>query len=206
MVEGTWRPVVVLVVFVFLGSWRATIIPLLAVPVAIIGTFAVMMALGFSANTVSLLALAVVGLAVALASLRLAVRSDDAVLVELGARRRTRDLGAPAARRRAHASRGRRARGRARLRIILPQGVRTFVHRAAHRLGPVVAGRGRRRRGADIRYEIRNGRINFMPDGGNQRNGAISGGPYDDFFIEAPQILHRPAAACHDEEIGSIWG
>jgi HAE1 family hydrophobic/amphiphilic exporter-1 len=48
---------VILVVFLFLGSWRATLIPLVAVPVALIGTFAVMLALGFSLNTVSLLAL-----------------------------------------------------------------------------------------------------------------------------------------------------
>src|SRR5690606_20410047 len=39
---------VLLVVFVFLGSWRATIIPMLAVPVAIVGTFTGMMILGFS--------------------------------------------------------------------------------------------------------------------------------------------------------------
>jgi HAE1 family hydrophobic/amphiphilic exporter-1 len=48
---------VILVVFLFLVSWRATLIPLVAVPVALIGTFAVMLALGFSLNTVSLLAL-----------------------------------------------------------------------------------------------------------------------------------------------------
>ncbi|MFO1140797.1 MAG: efflux RND transporter permease subunit, partial [Amaricoccus sp.] len=47
---------VIIVVFLFLGNWRATLIPLLAVPVALIGTFAVMLALGFSLNTVSLLA------------------------------------------------------------------------------------------------------------------------------------------------------
>ena len=45
-----------IVVFVFLGNLRATLIPIIAVPVALIGTFAVMLALGFSANTVSLLA------------------------------------------------------------------------------------------------------------------------------------------------------
>ncbi|RPH70771.1 MAG: hydrophobe/amphiphile efflux-1 family RND transporter, partial [Hyphomicrobiales bacterium] len=48
---------VVIVVFIFLGSLRATIIPLIAVPVSLVGTFAVMMAMGYSANTVSLLAL-----------------------------------------------------------------------------------------------------------------------------------------------------
>ncbi len=62
---------VVLVVFVFLGSLRATIIPTIAVPVSLIGTFAVLLVLGFSANTVSLLALVLaVGIVV-----------DDAIVV-----------------------------------------------------------------------------------------------------------------------------
>ena len=45
---------VAVVVLVFLQSWRATLIPLAAVPVAIIGTFATMLALGFSLNTLTL--------------------------------------------------------------------------------------------------------------------------------------------------------
>jgi len=62
---------VVLVVFLFLGNLRATIIPTVAVPVSLIGTFAVLLALGFSANTVSLLALVLaVGIVV-----------DDAIVV-----------------------------------------------------------------------------------------------------------------------------
>jgi hydrophobe/amphiphile efflux-1 (HAE1) family protein len=48
---------VALVVLVFLQNWRATIIPLVAVPVAIIGTFAVMAAMGFSLNNLSLFGL-----------------------------------------------------------------------------------------------------------------------------------------------------
>jgi hydrophobe/amphiphile efflux-1 (HAE1) family protein len=48
---------VAIVVFIFLGNFRATLIPIIAVPVALIGTFAVMLALGYSANTISLLAL-----------------------------------------------------------------------------------------------------------------------------------------------------
>jgi HAE1 family hydrophobic/amphiphilic exporter-1 len=60
-----------LVVFLFLGSWRATLIPILAVPVALIGTFAVMLAIGFSANTVSLLALV----------LAIGIVVDDAIVV-----------------------------------------------------------------------------------------------------------------------------
>ena len=62
---------VVIVVFLFLGSLRATIIPTIAVPVSLIGAFAVLAAMGFSANTVSLLALVVaIGLVV-----------DDAIVV-----------------------------------------------------------------------------------------------------------------------------
>ncbi|TCR86002.1 multidrug efflux RND transporter permease subunit [Rhizobium sp. BK376] len=62
---------VVIVVYLFLGSVRATLIPLIAVPVSLIGTFAVMMGLGFSANTVSLLALV----------LAIGIVVDDAIVV-----------------------------------------------------------------------------------------------------------------------------
>jgi len=48
---------VVLVVIIFLQTWRASIIPLLAVPVSIVGTFAVMLGFGFSINTLSLFGL-----------------------------------------------------------------------------------------------------------------------------------------------------
>ncbi len=62
---------VAIVVFVFLGNLRATIIPIIAVPVALVGTFAVMLVLGFSANTVSLLALV----------LAIGIVVDDAIVV-----------------------------------------------------------------------------------------------------------------------------
>lgn len=48
---------VILVVFLFLGSLRATLVPVAAVPVSLIGTFAILLAFGFTLNTVSLLAL-----------------------------------------------------------------------------------------------------------------------------------------------------
>src|ERR1700732_2894629 len=48
---------VLLVVFIFLQNWRATLIPLIAVPVSLIGTFAVFPMLGFSINTLSLFGL-----------------------------------------------------------------------------------------------------------------------------------------------------
>ena len=48
---------VIVVVFVFLQNWRATLIPLLTIPVAVIGTFALFPALGFSINTTSLFGL-----------------------------------------------------------------------------------------------------------------------------------------------------
>jgi HAE1 family hydrophobic/amphiphilic exporter-1 len=62
---------VVLVVYLFLQSWRATLIPLLAVPVSLVGTFAVFPLLGFSINTLSLFGLVLaIGLVV-----------DDAIVV-----------------------------------------------------------------------------------------------------------------------------
>jgi HAE1 family hydrophobic/amphiphilic exporter-1 len=62
---------VVLVVFLFLQNWRATLIPLLAVPVSLIGTFLVFPLLGFSINTLSLFGLVLaIGLVV-----------DDAIVV-----------------------------------------------------------------------------------------------------------------------------
>ncbi len=48
---------VVLVIFVFLQSWRATLIPFIAVPVVLLGTFAILYGLGFSINTMTLFGL-----------------------------------------------------------------------------------------------------------------------------------------------------
>jgi hydrophobe/amphiphile efflux-1 (HAE1) family protein len=62
---------VVIVVFLFLGSLRATIIPAIAVPVSVIGAFAVLLVLGYSANTVSLLAMV----------LAIGILVDDAIVV-----------------------------------------------------------------------------------------------------------------------------
>src|SRR3984885_5655462 len=62
---------VIIVVFIFLQGWRASLIPLLAVPVALIGTFAFFPIFGFSLNTLSLLGLVLaIGLVV-----------DDAIVV-----------------------------------------------------------------------------------------------------------------------------
>ena len=62
---------VVIVVMVFLQTWRASIIPLVAVPVSLIGTFAVMLGLGFSLNTLSLFGLV----------LSIGIVVDDAIVV-----------------------------------------------------------------------------------------------------------------------------
>ncbi|QRM31983.1 efflux RND transporter permease subunit [Microvirga sp. VF16] len=62
---------VVLVVFLFLQNWRATLIPLLAVPVSIVGTFAGMYALGFSVNLLTLFGLI----------LAIGIVVDDAIIV-----------------------------------------------------------------------------------------------------------------------------
>src|SRR5690606_30541895 len=48
---------VVVVVLIFLQTWRAAIIPIIAIPVTLVGTFAVQLALGFSINSLSLFAL-----------------------------------------------------------------------------------------------------------------------------------------------------
>ena len=62
---------VFIVVLVFLQDWRATIIPMIAVPVSLIGTFAVMAALGFSLNNLSLFGLV----------LAIGIVVDDAIVV-----------------------------------------------------------------------------------------------------------------------------
>jgi len=71
--DTLWQAVilVILVVFIFLQGWRATLIPLIAVPVSLIGTFAVFPLIGFSINTLSLFGLVLaIGLVV-----------DDAIVV-----------------------------------------------------------------------------------------------------------------------------
>ena len=68
---------VILVVFLFLQDWRATLIPLLAVPVSLVGTFVLFPAFGFSINTLSLFGLVLaIGLVV-----------DDAIVVVEGVQR-----------------------------------------------------------------------------------------------------------------------
>jgi multidrug efflux pump len=62
---------VALVVIVFLQTWRASVIPLLAVPVSVVGTFAVMLMFGFSINTLSLFGLV----------LAIGIVVDDAIVV-----------------------------------------------------------------------------------------------------------------------------
>ncbi|PNU31773.1 MULTISPECIES: efflux RND transporter permease subunit [Serratia] len=62
---------VVIVVVVFLRSWRASLIPLLAVPVSLVGTFAIMHLMGFSLNTLSLFGLV----------LSIGIVVDDAIVV-----------------------------------------------------------------------------------------------------------------------------
>ncbi|MGH9445550.1 MAG: efflux RND transporter permease subunit, partial [Terriglobia bacterium] len=76
---------VILVVYLFLQDWRATLIPLLAVPVALIGTFIFFPVLGFSINTLSMFGLVLaIGLVV-----------DDAIVVVEGVQRHIEDGLAP---------------------------------------------------------------------------------------------------------------
>ena len=68
---------VVLVVILFLQNWRAAVIPLLAIPVSIIGTFAVLLALGFTLNTLTMFGLI----------LAIGIVVDDAIVVVENAER-----------------------------------------------------------------------------------------------------------------------
>jgi HAE1 family hydrophobic/amphiphilic exporter-1 len=60
-----------LVVFIFLGDWRSTLIPILAVPVSLIGAFFVIQAFGLSINLITLFALV----------LAIGIVVDDAIVV-----------------------------------------------------------------------------------------------------------------------------
>src|SRR6202171_1633890 len=76
---------VILVVYLFLQDWRATLIPLLAVPVSLVGTFALFPLFGFSINTLSMFGLVLaIGLVV-----------DDAIVVVEGVQRHIEDGLAP---------------------------------------------------------------------------------------------------------------
>ena len=74
---------VILVVYIFLGSWRATLIPMLAVPVSLVGTFGAFVLLGFTINTISMFAMILaIGLVV-----------DDAIVVVEAVEHHIQDTG-----------------------------------------------------------------------------------------------------------------
>ena len=77
---------VTLVVFVFLQSWRATLIPMLAVPVSVVGTFLGLLILGFTINVLTLFALV----------LAIGIVVDDAIVVIENTERHMADEGLPA--------------------------------------------------------------------------------------------------------------
>ena len=62
---------VILVVFIFLQTWRAALIPIIAIPISLIGTFAGLWLLGYSINTLSLFAMV----------LSIGIVVDDAIVV-----------------------------------------------------------------------------------------------------------------------------
>ncbi|HEV2747585.1 MAG TPA: efflux RND transporter permease subunit [Allosphingosinicella sp.] len=76
-IEGVWKTLaeaavlVVLVIFLFLGSWRATLIPAVTVPLCLLGSFAVLWLFGFSINLLTLLAMV----------LAIGIVVDDAIVV-----------------------------------------------------------------------------------------------------------------------------
>lgn len=73
VIDTIWEAVilVVLVVILFLQSWRASVIPIIAIPISLIGTFAILAALGFSLNNLSLFGLV----------LAIGIVVDDAIVV-----------------------------------------------------------------------------------------------------------------------------
>ena len=79
---------VVLVIFVFLQDWRTTIIPAVTIPVALIGTFAIVKIFGFSINSLTLFGL----------TLATGMVVDDAIVVVEDISRKVQDLGMPPAR------------------------------------------------------------------------------------------------------------
>ena len=76
---------VILVVFIFLQNWRATMIPMLTVPVAIVGTFALFPLLGFSINLTSMFGLV----------LAIGIVVDDSIVVVEAVQRHIDDGMAP---------------------------------------------------------------------------------------------------------------
>src|SRR5207249_10088218 len=77
---------VALVVFIFLQSWRATLIPMLAVPVSVVGTFMGLLMLGFTINVLTLFALV----------LAIGIVVDDAIVVTENTERLMDKAGLPA--------------------------------------------------------------------------------------------------------------
>ncbi|APT59953.1 RND transporter [Roseomonas gilardii] len=76
---------VVLVTYVFLQDWRATLIPMLTIPVSLLGGFVILYALGYSANTITLFAIV----------LAISLVVDDAIIVVEGVQRVMREHGLP---------------------------------------------------------------------------------------------------------------
>ena len=79
---------VALVVLVFLQSWRAAIIPILAIPISLLGTFAVLLAFGYSLNNLSLFGMV----------LAIGIVVDDAIVVIENVERLMEEEASPPAR------------------------------------------------------------------------------------------------------------
>ena len=77
---------VVLVTYLFLGDWRSTLIPTFTIPVSLLGTFAILLVLGFSANTITLFALI----------LAIGIVVDDAIVVVENVQRIMQEQSLPA--------------------------------------------------------------------------------------------------------------
>ena len=119
---------VVIVIILFLQSWRAAIIPIVAIPVSLIGTFFVMAAFGFSLNNLTLFGLV----------LAIGIVVDDAIVVVENVERYLRAGTEPARRRPQDHGRGRRRTGRDRARALRRVHPDRVHHRHFGRVLPAV--------------------------------------------------------------------
>ncbi len=119
---------VVIVIILFLQTWRAAIIPIVAIPVSLIGTFFVMAAFGFSLNNLTLFGLV----------LAIGIVVDDAIVVVENVERYLRAGPEPARRRPQDHGRGRRRAGRDRARALRRVHPDRVHHRHLGRVLPAV--------------------------------------------------------------------
>ena len=135
---------VVLVIILFLQTWRAAIIPVVAIPVSLIGTFFVMAAFGFSLNNLTLFGLV----------LAIGIVVDDAIVVVENVERYLAEGHEPARRRAQDHGRGRRRAARDRAGAVRGVHSDRLHHRHFRRVLPAVRAHHRHRDGHLLHYLV----------------------------------------------------